>query len=106
MLEYEVLGSGKYDYVHTFTPPTWRGKGLSDIVSTVRLHFDHFFQSSTSHLLLQAAMDFIRDNNYKVALTCGYLATTFIEKHPEYRYYLLLSDLILTLHSLLTPSSL
>lgn len=31
-------------------------------------------------------MEFIKENNYKVALTCSYLATTFIDRHPEYRY--------------------
>jgi len=66
VLEYEVLGSNSYDYVHTYTPPQYRGKGLSDVVST-------------------AAMDWIAANKHKVRLTCGFLATTFIERHPEYR---------------------
>jgi len=37
-------------------------------------------------------MDYIKENGYKVALTCGYLATTFIDRHPEYRPHLLESD--------------
>lgn len=37
-------------------------------------------------------MDYVKSNHYKVKLTCGYLATHFITRHPEYNDILVESE--------------
>jgi len=69
-LEYELPAPGVYDLLHTVTPTAHRGQGLAERVAV-------------------AALEHIKAEGGRAILTCGYLATTFIERHPEYRPLLL-----------------
>jgi len=69
VLQYESLGSGKYDFYHTYVPPSKRRSGIA------------FFLS-------EAAMNWIVGNNYKVSLSCSYLAMMF-GNEAKYKPYFL-----------------
>lgn len=65
-LNYVALPDGKtLDYQHTFVPPEFRGK--------------HIGQD-----LVKFALDFAKENDYKVIPTCPFVRL-YIDKHPEYK---------------------
>jgi predicted GNAT family acetyltransferase len=60
------LNKGVIEFYTTYTPPQLRGKGLAEKV-------------------VRAALDFARENNFKVIPSCSYVRV-FIERNPEYKF--------------------
>lgn len=63
VLEYELQG-GTMIINHTGVPTAWEGQGLAS-------------------RLAHAALDYAREQSYKVVPLCSYIAG-YIRKHPEY----------------------
>lgn len=63
-LDYRLRGD-TVSMVHTGVPPAFQGQGIAAII--------------TKH-----ALDWARDNDYKVIPSCSFVRT-YIERHPEYK---------------------
>lgn len=64
-MDYRRPGEDVVAYVHTWTDPELRGRGLAAVV-------------------VEAALQWAREENLKVQPSCPYVAS-FIDDHPEYR---------------------
>jgi len=64
-LAYRKVRDGVLDYVSTKVPPEARGKGIAG-------------------KLVREALDWARDENYKVIPTCSYV-DAWIRRHPDYQ---------------------
>jgi predicted GNAT family acetyltransferase len=64
LLAYRMTSPGVMNMTSTFVPPSGRGKG-------------------TGARLVEAALNYARDNNLQVIPSCWYVAD-YIDAHPEY----------------------
>jgi predicted GNAT family acetyltransferase len=64
-LSYEPIDESTLDYTHTYVPNEFRGRGVGA-------------------RLVKRALDYARENGYKVRPTCPFV-TSFVERKPEYR---------------------
>jgi uncharacterized protein len=60
-----MIKSGLFIMLHTEVPPQFEGRGIAG-------------------QLAKSAMDFARDNDYKLRSYCSY-TTRYMERHPEYK---------------------
>lgn len=65
VLDYRVASSGVLEYYHTYVSPELRGRHIAEQITTF-------------------AMDYARDNGFKVIPTCPYVGR-FLGLHPEYQ---------------------
>ena len=63
-LSYKNTDEKTLDYYSTFVPPEFRGKNVGE-------------------QLVKVALDYARDNNFKIIPTCPFVAR-IIDRHPEY----------------------
>jgi len=66
MIEYEKQGPDHLDFYHTEVDPELEGKGIAKV-------------------LVQRALEFCKENQFKVTPTCTYVAA-YIKRHPEWQY--------------------
>ena len=66
-VEYNLLEQNVLDCVHTFVPPSGRGKGLAG-------------------KLVVAAFEYCIKNNCKIKPSCTYISDTFLKKEKNSRY--------------------
>ncbi len=63
-LQYERVTERTLDFVRTFVPLTWRGRGIGE-------------------RLVRRGLDYAQDHGYQVIATCPFV-TYVIERHPQY----------------------
>ena len=63
-LEY-AMRENKINFLHTYTPPQLRGKGLAGKI-------------------VKFAFEYAKENNLRVIPTCPYIGT-FLERHEQYK---------------------
>lgn len=78
----------------TYVPETFRGQGVAAQLSQVRVKPFRHLRHQASHILdvllclmflLQAAMDFLVEENLKAHVSCWYIKK-YIEEHPQRHY--------------------
>ncbi|EFA79561.1 hypothetical protein PPL_07612 [Heterostelium album PN500] len=60
----------EFDFYHTFVPTSGRGKGIAEI-------------------LAGSAMNFIKDTDSRVILSCSYLSDRWLPKNPAFTRYVI-----------------
>lgn len=90
VLLYKFTGEKELDLISTYVPETFRGQGVAALLSQV----SRTFQASVGFerlylmclmLLLQAAMDFLVEENLKAHISCWYIKK-YIDDNPLQLY--------------------
>ncbi|CAI5676366.1 unnamed protein product [Oreochromis niloticus] len=70
VLKYRFTGEKEVDLMSTFVPETYRGHGVAALLSRVKL---------------QAALDFVVEENLKAHVSCWYIKK-YMKEQPQQKY--------------------
>lgn len=86
MLKYRFTGQKQVELMSTFVPETFRGQGIAAVLSQVTLFTWGFVRPPPLNAcVLQAAMDFLVEEDLKAHVSCWYIKK-FIDEQPQQQY--------------------